>query len=63
MGDMFKKYMNILAMCGAKLKEKNEVMFGRVKERISSVRAREKGKHGVEILMRNKLWKCLKECM
>lgn len=37
--------LNILAMCEAKLKEREEGMFGRVKKRISYVRVCESGKY------------------
>ena len=37
-------------------------MFGRVKGRISGVRARERGKQGVGILIKNELWRYVKEC-
>lgn len=43
-------------------KKKGEIMFGRVKGRMLGVMARRKRKQGVGILIKNKLWRCVKEC-
>lgn len=52
--------LDILAVCDTKLKERGEVMFGRMKE-TSGVMTRKRGKQGVGILKENKRWKCVKE--
>lgn len=50
------------SVCETKLEKKDEVMFGRMKKGISGVRTRERGKQEVGIIMRDQLWKCVKEC-
>lgn len=47
--------LDILAVCEIKLKERGDVMFSKVEEKISIVRSREKGKKGGGILIKYEL--------
>lgn len=53
-GDMFERYVTMS-------KERSEIMFGKGKGRTSVVKAHERGKQAIEILMKNELWRCAKK--
>lgn len=58
MEDIFERCnLDNLTVTETKLKERGEVIFGKVKERTSKVKVPEGDKKGVRILMKDEMWK------
>ena len=61
-GDLFvERNLDVLVLSETKLKGKEEVMFGKVRGRVSGVSERVRAKEGVAILLSEGMWECVND--